>query len=66
MDPSDAFQTLDIRVGRIVKAALNPKARKPSDGELSAYTPDSAVIPSDGERSEGSCLQAIGARWTTS
>ncbi|MGB7212852.1 MAG: tRNA-binding protein [Gemmatimonadales bacterium] len=30
MNPLDAFDTLDIRVGRIVEAALNPKARKPS------------------------------------
>ena len=30
MDPTTAFQTLDLRVGRIVEAAPNPKARKPS------------------------------------
>lgn len=30
MDPITAFQTLDLRVGRIVEAAPNPKARKPS------------------------------------
>ncbi|HET7025032.1 MAG TPA: tRNA-binding protein [Gemmatimonadales bacterium] len=30
MNPLEAFDTLDIRVGRIVNAALNPKARKPS------------------------------------
>jgi tRNA-binding protein len=30
MDPIDAFTTLDLRVGRILSAELNPKARKPS------------------------------------
>jgi tRNA-binding protein len=30
MDPIQAFQTLDLRVGRILEASLNPKARKPS------------------------------------
>jgi tRNA-binding protein len=30
MDPIAAFETLDLRVGRILEAALNPKARKPS------------------------------------
>lgn len=30
MDPITAFQTLDLRVGRILEAAPNPKARKPS------------------------------------
>lgn len=30
MDPTTAFQTLDLRVGRILEAAPNPKARKPS------------------------------------
>ena len=30
MDPLLAFQTLDLRVGRILEAAPNPKARKPS------------------------------------
>ncbi len=29
-DPIEAFATLDLRVGRIISAALNPKARKPS------------------------------------
>ena len=30
MDPVTAFQTLDLRVGRVLSAELNPKARKPS------------------------------------
>jgi tRNA-binding protein len=30
MDPITAFQTLDLRVGRVHSAELNPKARKPS------------------------------------
>ncbi len=30
MDPIQAFQTLDLRVGRVLSAELNPKARKPS------------------------------------
>jgi tRNA-binding protein len=30
MDPVTAFQTLDLRVGRVLEASLNAKARKPS------------------------------------
>lgn len=30
MDPITAFQTLDLRVGRVLSAELNPRARKPS------------------------------------
>ena len=30
MDPISAFQTLDLRVGRVLSAEVNPKARKPS------------------------------------
>lgn len=30
MDPIQAFETLDLRVGRILSAELNPRARKPS------------------------------------
>lgn len=30
MDPLEAFQTLDLRVGRILKAEPHEKARKPS------------------------------------
>jgi len=30
MDPITAFETLDLRVGRVLSAELNPKARKPS------------------------------------
>ena len=30
MDPIAAFQTLDLRVGRVLEASVNPKARKPS------------------------------------
>jgi len=30
MDPIHAFQTLDLRVGRVLSAELSPKARKPS------------------------------------
>jgi tRNA-binding protein len=30
MDPIEAFQTLDLRVGRIVRAEPNERARKPS------------------------------------
>ena len=30
MDPLQAFTTLDLRVGRVLSAELNPKARKPS------------------------------------
>jgi tRNA-binding protein len=30
MNPVDAFQTLDIRVGRVIRAELNERARKPS------------------------------------
>lgn len=30
MDPIAAFQTLDLRVGRVLSADPNPKARKPS------------------------------------
>jgi tRNA-binding protein len=30
MNPTEAFETLDLRVGRVVRAELNPRARKPS------------------------------------
>lgn len=30
MDPIQAFETLDLRVGRVVRAELNTRARKPS------------------------------------
>ena len=30
MDPLIAFESLDLRVGRILEASPNPKARKPS------------------------------------
>lgn len=30
MDPVQAFTTLDLRVGRVLSAEPNPKARKPS------------------------------------
>jgi tRNA-binding protein len=30
MDPSDAFETLELRVGRILRAELNERARKPA------------------------------------
>ena len=30
MNPVEAFETLDLRVGRITRAELNPRARKPS------------------------------------
>ena len=30
MDPVEAFQTLDMRVGRVVRAEINEGARKPS------------------------------------
>ena len=30
MDPLDAFQTLDLRVGRVIRAEPNARARKPS------------------------------------
>jgi len=30
MDPITAFQTLDLRVGRVLEASVNAKARKPS------------------------------------
>ena len=30
MTPIEAFETLDVRVGRIVEATVNAKARKPS------------------------------------
>ena len=30
MDPRDALETLDLRVGKILRAELNPRARKPS------------------------------------
>lgn len=30
MDPVEAFTTLDLRVGRVLEASVNPKARKPS------------------------------------
>ncbi len=29
-DPVEAFQTLDVRVGRVVRAEPNPAARKPA------------------------------------
>ena len=29
-DPIEAFQTLDLRVGRVTRAEPNPKARKPA------------------------------------
>lgn len=29
-NPADAFETLDLRVGRIVRAEVNERARKPS------------------------------------
>ena len=29
-NPADAFETLDLRVGRIVRAEINERARKPS------------------------------------
>ena len=30
MDPREAFETLDLRVGRVLRAELNQRARKPS------------------------------------
>lgn len=30
MNPMEAFETLDLRVGRILRAELNERARKPS------------------------------------
>ena len=30
MDPTDAFRTLDLRVGRVVRAEPNERARKPA------------------------------------
>ncbi|MGC8877284.1 tRNA-binding protein [Thermus sp.] len=30
MEPLEAFQTLDLRVGRVVRAEPHPKAKKPS------------------------------------
>ena len=30
MDPLTAFETLDLRVGRVLEASVNAKARKPS------------------------------------
>lgn len=30
MDPFAAFETLDLRVGRVLEASINAKARKPS------------------------------------
>jgi tRNA-binding protein len=30
MNPVEAFETLDIRVGRIIRAEINERARKPS------------------------------------
>jgi tRNA-binding protein len=30
MSPNEAFETLDLRVGRILRAALNERARKPA------------------------------------
>lgn len=30
MNPVEAFETLDIRVGRVVRAEVNERARKPS------------------------------------
>ena len=30
MNPLEAFETLDLRVGRIIGAELNPRARKPA------------------------------------
>ncbi len=30
MNPVEAFETLDIRVGRVIRAELNERARKPS------------------------------------
>lgn len=30
MTPIEAFETLEVRVGRIIEAAVNPKARKPA------------------------------------
>lgn len=30
MSPAEAFETLDIRVGRVVRAEVNERARKPS------------------------------------
>ena len=30
MNPAEAFETLEIRVGRILRAEPNPRARKPS------------------------------------
>ena len=30
MNPADAFQTLDLRVGRIIRAEVNTRAHKPS------------------------------------
>jgi tRNA-binding protein len=30
MNPVEAFETLDIRVGRIIRAEVNERARKPS------------------------------------
>jgi tRNA-binding protein len=50
MDPVEAFRTLDLRVGRILSAEPNPKARKPSyvlrvdlGGELGVKTSSAQV-----------------------
>lgn len=50
MDPISAFSTLDLRVGRILSAEPNPKARKPSyvlrvdlGGELGVKTSSAQV-----------------------
>jgi tRNA-binding protein len=50
MDPILAFSTLDLRVGRILSAEPNPKARKPSyvlrvdlGGELGVKTSSAQV-----------------------
>lgn len=30
MDPAEAFQALDLRIGRVVRAAVHPRARTPA------------------------------------
>ena len=49
MDPIAAFQTLDLRVGRVLSAELNPRARKPSYVLKVDFGPDLGVKTSSAQ-----------------
>ena len=49
MDPITAFQTLDLRVGRVLEASVNAKARKPSYVVKVDFGPDLGIKTSSAQ-----------------